>query len=278
MSRRLVIPVSLFLLVIASPASALLVDRGGGLFYDTWLDVTWLKDANMAKTSGQSSDGLMTVAEAMKWAEDLVYEGYSDWRLPDAHNLYKSEPRPGWKVRTSELGHLYYDELKNSATMKLEERTGLKKTSPFLNVQPFCYWSGTKYETGSEFWWYFDMGSGYQWDAVVSTRCYAWAVRNGDSRPLNLNRPEIPPIPQPPAYTLPTPPALAELPGTEVSVVKDEKVEIFSLGRYWWRLFDTRWYRSNGQNGPWHYVRPEMVPAALKELPRDYKSGLSDSR
>jgi hypothetical protein len=31
-------------------AAAALVDRGGGLIYDTTLDITWLSDANYAET------------------------------------------------------------------------------------------------------------------------------------------------------------------------------------------------------------------------------------
>jgi hypothetical protein len=237
----------------------LLVDRGGGLVYDTWLDVTWLRDANMSKTMGLSKDGLMTAAEAMKWAADLVYQGYTDWRLPDARNLYKSEPRPGWRIRTSELGHLFYDKLGNSATMKVDDRRGLKNSSPFVNVQPFRYWCSTKYQMSSDLWWYFDMGSGYQWDAFASATGYAWAVRDGDSRPLNLNRGDIPPIPQPPPYTMDSSPELVAIPNTEITALRDSKVDIFSYRGYWWRSFQERWYRSTGYNGPWYYVRPEMT-------------------
>ena len=32
-------------------AQAALVDRGGGMLYDTVLNITWLQDANYAKTS-----------------------------------------------------------------------------------------------------------------------------------------------------------------------------------------------------------------------------------
>ena len=50
-------------------ANAALVDRGGGLIYDTDLNITWLADANYAYTSGydtqDATDGLMTHAYAM---------------------------------------------------------------------------------------------------------------------------------------------------------------------------------------------------------------------
>lgn len=45
-------------------AQAALHGRGGGLLYDDVLDVTWLQDANYAKTSGYDADGWMTWSAA----------------------------------------------------------------------------------------------------------------------------------------------------------------------------------------------------------------------
>ena len=45
-------------------AQAELFDRGGGLIYDDAQNITWLQDANYAKTSGYDSDGKMTFSEA----------------------------------------------------------------------------------------------------------------------------------------------------------------------------------------------------------------------
>lgn len=72
----------------AMTAQAALFDRGSGLIYDDVLNVTWLQDANYAKTSGYDADGLMTWRSAKTWADNLVYHDsirnidYSDWRLP----------------------------------------------------------------------------------------------------------------------------------------------------------------------------------------------------
>lgn len=71
------------LVILASNAArATLIDRGGGMIYDTDLNITWLADANYAKTSGYDADGLMTWAAANAWAQNLTYGGYTDWRLP----------------------------------------------------------------------------------------------------------------------------------------------------------------------------------------------------
>ena len=66
-------------------AQAGLVDRGGGMLYDTVLNVTWLQDANYAKTSGYCDtpgnclqlDGRMTWAKANTWANNLDYGGHN---------------------------------------------------------------------------------------------------------------------------------------------------------------------------------------------------------
>ena len=66
----------------AGTASATLIDRGNGMIYDSAQNLTWLQDANYAKTSGYDSDGLMSWDDAMTWVENLTYGGYDDWRLP----------------------------------------------------------------------------------------------------------------------------------------------------------------------------------------------------
>jgi hypothetical protein len=69
---------------LSGTARAVLIDRGNDMIYDTDQDHTWLRDANYAMTSGYSTDhnGRMTWYEATGWAEDLVFGGYDDWRLP----------------------------------------------------------------------------------------------------------------------------------------------------------------------------------------------------
>ena len=93
------------LLFLSNTVRAELIDRGNGLIYDTVLDITWLQDANYASTSGYDCcdivggcDGdaycevdstcdedfnpsKMTWAQAVKWADQLNYQGFDDWRL-----------------------------------------------------------------------------------------------------------------------------------------------------------------------------------------------------
>lgn len=51
---------------VALDAGAALIDRGNGLIYDDVLNVTWLADANHARTSGHSVDGRMDWDAAMQ--------------------------------------------------------------------------------------------------------------------------------------------------------------------------------------------------------------------
>ena len=71
-----------FMMTVSVAATSALLDRGGGLIYDTDLDITWLQDANYAATSGHSPDGRMTWGEAQASASNLTFCGFDDWRLP----------------------------------------------------------------------------------------------------------------------------------------------------------------------------------------------------
>ncbi|OGF25814.1 hypothetical protein A2303_07530 [Candidatus Falkowbacteria bacterium RIFOXYB2_FULL_47_14] len=91
--------------------SAELIDRGGGLIYDTELDVTWMRIANYA---GVPPDGAMTRQQAVNYVENLEYYDsvrnviWNDWRMPDAHNPDGSLPVNGIPGSTEgELGHLF---------------------------------------------------------------------------------------------------------------------------------------------------------------------------
>jgi hypothetical protein len=85
-----------------------LVDRGFGLIYDVERDITWLKDANYARTVGRSPDGQLTWNAAMSWVASLTYRGIGGWRLPTALNPDHSGPCTGNHCDQSEFGHLVF--------------------------------------------------------------------------------------------------------------------------------------------------------------------------
>ena len=135
------------LLLAATSAHAALINRGGGMIYDTELNITWLQDWNHAKTSGYSAggvapgsvldtntiwtDGRMGWDAANSWANNLVHGGFDDWRLPTMADTgaagcdfsYAGGTDCGYNVQTrsgstvySELAHLWYETLGNLAS------------------------------------------------------------------------------------------------------------------------------------------------------------------
>lgn len=67
---------------VATQAQPYLFNRGNGMVYNSWQDMTWLIDSKYFKTIGMDSDGLVTAATARSFAENLVVAGLDDWRLP----------------------------------------------------------------------------------------------------------------------------------------------------------------------------------------------------
>ena len=173
MKKLVLILWMLFLFGISGMANAELIDRGGGLIYDDLLDITWLQDANYARTSGYDGDGLMTWSVAMCWATNsLVYYDsvrdvtWDDWRLPTTPGNNTGYWNEG------EMGHLYYD-----------ENIYATHEGPFYNVKSYHYWTGQT-QSGDEdnaYAFGFNSSNGgsqrtYDKDAYL----YAWAVRDGD--------------------------------------------------------------------------------------------------
>jgi hypothetical protein len=178
-------------LVVATTAQASLIDRGGGLIYDTDLDITWLADANYAKTSGYDADGLMIWTQAMNWAGNLSYGGYTDWRLPitlipDVSCSFEALGDPyGYYCIGSEMGHLFYNELGGVADASIAT-SGEPELALFLNIQSDYYWSATLYEPFTLYGFFFGFVNGFQASVVPpsiyddNSVFYAWAVRDGD--------------------------------------------------------------------------------------------------
>lgn len=159
----------------AAGAQAALVDRGGGMIYDTVLKVTWLADTNYAQTSGFDADGLMDWATANIWANDLVYGGFSGWRLPTLNPADTScnlTYEPGGGVPTQyygsctggELNHLMVSDLGGKFLEDVRDTTGdtveqIANLAMFLIPTTTVYWSGTGYAPDPNQSWAF---SGWQ--------------------------------------------------------------------------------------------------------------------
>jgi hypothetical protein len=178
---------------------ASLVDRGSGLIYDPDLNITWLQNANYGAGSlyddgFSTTDGRMTFASAVVWADQLVFAGYSNWRLPTVTDtglagcdFSYSGTDCGYNVNTAtgEIAHLYFDELGNkafydTAGVGQQAGNGLTNAGPFTNLQSNIYWSGTEYAADTSRAWSFYTDRGAQSTDDKPLNIFAWAVADGD--------------------------------------------------------------------------------------------------
>lgn len=194
--------------ILAAPAAqAQLFDRGGGLIYDSVQNITWLADANYAKTSGYDEDGRMNWNEANAWVGGLAIHDavrnvtYSDWRLPTLTDLgapgcnYSySGSDCGFNVDTtsSELAGLFYGALGNKALVNgsgqqqqeyglIDDPANPNDESLFSNLESDYYWFGTSYFSSSSLAWGFRLSTGEQYYfSSAGSAMRAWAVRDGD--------------------------------------------------------------------------------------------------
>jgi len=182
---------SIAILLSTTMANATLYSRAGGtMIYDSEYDVTWLADANYAKSSGYDADGQMVWSEAVAWADQLIYGGFDDWRLPTALNQDGSGPQGGGDSELYHLTQLLWGNIGGGAGGVLTTNHS-ENYNLFQNIQDTMYWSSTyssdPQNTHHAWMTTFVCCSGYiylQQDQMAST--YGWAVRTGDVAPVPI--------------------------------------------------------------------------------------------
>jgi len=139
-----------------------MVDNGDGTVIDTATGLMWMKNAN---------NGQMTWDDAMSWAQNLLFAGYKNWRLPSGLNrgdgqLCNSQPM-GTNCPDTEFGTLYFDygiyDLLNSGV--------------FQNVVQVVYWTSTEFPDDTDQAMSQDMNDGGQNPGPKVRTHYVWAVR-----------------------------------------------------------------------------------------------------
>ena len=126
-----------------------------------WLDYTndtqhgWLFHNTWASTLANALTLNIDSAYSVEWESD-------DWRLGSTVNDLNLSK--GYNITTSEMGHLFYDELQNigyhGSDGEVQTNYGLTNTGEFQHLIEDKYWSGTKLSGSSA--WLFEMDLGYQ--------------------------------------------------------------------------------------------------------------------
>ena len=178
------------LLCCSVAVQATLIDRGNGLIFDTVLNITWLQDAGLSGRR-QPDD---------RWAEDLVFGGFDDWRRAslDVNGQGPNDDIVNCAVvteadcRDNELGYMYYINF-GGTVPEFERADDLINAISVDGVQFYnigmAYWSGTLYITGSESPdsppdtepWIFGFYNGSHIQGLNGFLLpHIWAVRDGD--------------------------------------------------------------------------------------------------
>ena len=165
-------------------------DRVADAFYDTALNITWLRNGNMNQD--------MTWADAKAWASNLVVGGIGGWRLPtmvdtgppgcDNSNAGGTDCGVNVQPDSGEMAHLYYVTLGNlgectpgdSVCTVKQAGYGLANSGDFKNLQACCYWTDVIDVTDTRQAWMFNNRAGKQAPLQVSNKAYAIAVLAGD--------------------------------------------------------------------------------------------------
>jgi hypothetical protein len=175
--------------------------------YDTTLNVTWLRNANVA--------GQMDWSTANSWAANMVTGSgaatVSDWRLPTmanpdpaaACNWGNNGTNCGYNVATSssEMASLFFSTLGNKSYVDTsgnqpQSGWGLTNTGSFQNMQSYVYWLGTGYAPNFGSAWFFGTNGGFQNTGGEPQQLYAMAVHSGDVASL------VTPVPEPETYAM----------------------------------------------------------------------------
>ncbi|GEM_PF-291398 len=199
--------------LLVAAAHAELHDMGGGLLYDDVLDVTWLQDADYARTSGYKPNGKMPWADATKWMAELVYHDTArnvdirGWRLPRARPVvgdrfngrfcFDGTSDEGYNITSpnSELAYMFHVNLglKGYYSPAGKDQAGecgaagngkpgyIVNVGLVRNLKSHIYWTGSSVEPYTDRnAWIFDATYGYQNFYNKNDMLSPWPVHDGN--------------------------------------------------------------------------------------------------
>ena len=142
-------------------------DNGDGTITDNATALMWMQVDSGALKAGRAKDGKLNWGEALKWAEELEYAGYSDWRMPNAKELqsivdYSRSP----------------DTTKSAAIDPIFKSTAIKNEGDKKDFG--FYWSGTTHK---------DQRGGYYAVYIAFGKALGWMkdMREGNYQLLDVH-------------------------------------------------------------------------------------------
>lgn len=179
--------------------SGLQVSADGQTVYDPIADVTWLANADLAKTQTFGSqclngdgtlcinpDGSMSHTTAENWIRGMnaaAYLGQTTWQLPPipATDATCSLSNSGFDCTGNPMGNLFYNQLHLSQGTPAVPTPNVN-VGPFNHIQPYLYWTCTAAQ-GSQilcqsappapgFGWSFSFGNGFEGTDIVGNNLY----------------------------------------------------------------------------------------------------------
>lgn len=141
------------------PAQAALVDRGGGLVYDSQADLTWFAAPALLP-------GPMNWLDAASFALDFVHAGGADWLLPGTPFVDSGCPTGvGSGCVDSDMGRLFHHLLGGNAGESVFDATGdsadeIAGVAMMPALANTWFWSRQVGDDGANTAFAFDFGSG----------------------------------------------------------------------------------------------------------------------
>lgn len=188
---------------LSSVSHASLIDRGGGLIYDSALNVTWYDYSH--------GDGILSFQDQKSWVDSLEVtvrdKTITGWRLPTTSGQvwsygYDGSTSAGLNIATSEMGSLYYSALGKVGAYDISGNylnpAAWMNSSflPFTNLKSGMYFSATPDPRNPTSHYMFSFYSGYQFSLDSTSGAYAMAVHDGDIAYVAA------PVPEPETYAM----------------------------------------------------------------------------
>jgi hypothetical protein len=166
-------------LASVGPAQAALVDRGGGLVYDSDRNLTWLADPALLP-------GPMAHLDAAQFAAGFEYAGGSDWLLPQAAFIDSGcAGAEGFGCIDSDMGHLFHQLLGGSPGTSVFDSSGdtaeeIANVALMPALAESWFWSWQIADDGATTAFAFNFGNGLQHIRDVELSGRLLLVHSGD--------------------------------------------------------------------------------------------------